>query len=275
MHRGAALLLAGLAIGAGPLAAAPTRVASINLCADALLFDLAEPSQIASVTELSRDPVLSVHAERARALPVNRGRAEEIFALKPDLVLADAASATTTVALLRRLGLRVETLDAAATLPEVLRIVHRAGALLGQPARADALAARLAALATTPHATPRTALIVQPAGYVPGPDTLGPTLLALAGLRDLAPTLGLARGGFVTIEHLILARPAYLVHGSAAPAGRALADDFLQHPALTRARQLHGGMRPVAISDAAWACGSDALRDAVLGLRAAVREAPP
>jgi len=265
--RAAALLLALASLAS---AAAPARIASINLCADALLFDLAEPAQIASVTALSRDPTLSVHAARARSLPVNHGRAEELLALAPDLVLADGASAPTTVALLRRLGLRVETLPTATTLPEVIALVERTGRLIGAPARTDALTARLAALAPVPPSPARRALIVQPGGYVPGPDTLGPTLLALAGLENLAPSLDLARGGFASLETLLLARPDILVRGSVENPGRAMADDFLAHPALDEARRRHGGMRAVAVNDAAWACGSAALIDAVHDLRTAL-----
>lgn len=265
--RVAALLLACASLGC---AAAPARIASINLCTDALLFDLAEPIQIVSVTALSRDPTLSVHAARARTVPVNHGRAEELLALAPDLVLADGASAPATVALLRRLGLRVEILPAVSSLTEVIDLVRRAGDLIGAPARAAALAARLEALATTIPPTTRRALIVQPGGYVPGPDTLGPTLLALAGLHDVAPSLGLGRGGFAQLETLLLARPEILVRGSELNRGRAIADDFLGHPALVEARRRHGGMHGVAINDAAWACGSASLIDAVQALRGAV-----
>lgn len=270
--RVAALLLACASLHC---AAAPTRVASINLCTDALLFDLAAPAQIASVTVLSRDPALSMHAARAAALPVNRGRAEELLALAPDLVLADAASAPNTIALLRRLGLRVETFPTATSLADILAVVRRAGELLGEPQRATALAARIAALDAVPDRSAPSALIVQPGGYVPGPETLGPLLLALAGLRDVAPALDLGQGGFATVESLILARPAYLVRGHDATGGRSLADDFLAHPALRVARTRGSGLVHVAVSDAAWACGSAALVDAVTSLRAAVAAAAP
>ncbi|MGE3773202.1 MAG: ABC transporter substrate-binding protein [Gammaproteobacteria bacterium] len=269
--RAAALLLACASLAC---AAAPARIASINLCTDALLFDLAESEQIASITALSRDPTLSVHAARARELPINHGSVEELLALAPDLVLADGASPPATVALLRRLGLRVETLPTVTTLSEVIALVRRAGDLIAAPARADALAERLAALATTPAPDAPRALIVQPGGYVPGPDTLGPTLLALAGLRDLAPALGLGRGGFASIEALVLARPDLIVRGRDATLGRAIADDFLNHPALAHARLAHGGMRTVPVSDAAWACGSASLIDAVRDLRAALAQTP-
>lgn len=268
--RAAVLLLAFAGVfTATPLAAAPKRVASINLCTDALLFELADPAQIASVTHLSRDPALSVHAARAQAVPINRGQAEELIALQPDLVLAGAGSNTPTIALLRRFGYTVAPIATAATLPEVIAIVRETGALLGQDTRAAALAASLAALAAPLPPTAPDALIVQPGGYVPGPDTLGPTLLALAGLRDAAPAFGLTHGGFASVEALVLRQPAVIVRGTR-PMGRALADDFIRHPALAAAHRARGRLRAVAVNDAAWACGSGALRDAVMTLRTAV-----
>jgi len=251
---------------------APRRVASINLCTDALLFELADADQIASVTHLSRDPALSMHAEQARRFPVNHGRAEEFIELEPDLVLAGAGSAPLTQELLRRLGFRVEAVPPSATLADVLRTVREVGALLGQSQRAESVAAALAALeSTTPVARDApSALIVQPGGFVPGPDTLGSSLLALAGLRNFAPAIGLQAGGFVPLELLVLARPDFVVRGVSTGTGRALADDFGGHPALSAARRARGGLVPVPVNDAAWACGSSALIGAVAGLRAAV-----
>jgi len=268
--RAAVWLLALAGTFTAEVAAAPARVASINLCTDALLLELADPGQIASVTLLARDPALSVHAARAQTLPVNRGSVEELIELDPDLILAGAGSATATVALLRRLGYRVAAIDTATSLTDVLRIVREVGGLLGQDARAATLGASLAELARPVPATAPDALIVQPGGFVPGPDTLGPTLLALAGLRDQAPAFGLAAGGFANIESLVLRQPAVLVRSADSVQGRALADDFMRHPALLAAGQRHGRLRPVAVSDAAWACGSGALRAAVTDLRSAV-----
>lgn len=250
----------------------PRRVASINLCTDALLFELADAAQIASVTRLSRDPALSMHAALARHFPVNHGRAEEFIRHRPDLVLAGAGSAPMTQDLLRRLGLRVEVVPPPATLAEVVHTVRKVGELIGQRQRAEALAAALAALpASLPAAARRpTALIVQPGAYVPGPDTLGPSLLALAGLTDFAPALGLDAGGFVPLETLVLARPDYVVRGVSSGGGHALADDFHGHPALAAMRHARGGLVPVAVNDAAWACGSGALIGAVAALRTAV-----
>ncbi|MGB0498119.1 MAG: ABC transporter substrate-binding protein, partial [Rubricella sp.] len=68
------------------------RVVSINLCTDILVLQLADPGQIAALTFLATDPRSSILAEEAAGFPLIRGRAEEVFALDPDLVLAGAFS---------------------------------------------------------------------------------------------------------------------------------------------------------------------------------------
>ncbi|WP_317616335.1 substrate-binding domain-containing protein [Paracoccus mutanolyticus] len=90
-------MLVALAMPAG---AAPRRVVSINLCTDQLALAVAAPGQLVSVSELARDPALSAMASRAAAIPSNRGRAEEVLALRPDLVLASSLGDAATVRLL-------------------------------------------------------------------------------------------------------------------------------------------------------------------------------
>ncbi len=71
----------------------PTRVASLNLCTDSLLFELVDDARIVSVTSLSRDPNQSPFAARAARLAVNHGAVEEVLAAAPDLVLTDQGAA--------------------------------------------------------------------------------------------------------------------------------------------------------------------------------------
>ena len=70
--------------------AAPLRIASLNLCADELVLRLAAPGTVKSVTWLARDPGLSNVAALAQTVPVNRGVAEDVVPLAPDLVIAGA-----------------------------------------------------------------------------------------------------------------------------------------------------------------------------------------
>ena len=100
------------------LAAAPARVASLNLCTDSLLLELVDDQRISSITALSRDPNLSVHHARARTLPVNHGAVEEILSTRPDLVLIGSNTTAFAEHLLARIGLEVMSFATANTLDE-------------------------------------------------------------------------------------------------------------------------------------------------------------
>src|SRR3546814_4753233 len=60
---------------------------SSDVCSSDLI-ELADRGQIAALTELSRDPVLSFHADRAQSYPVADSSAEEVLMLRPDLVVS-------------------------------------------------------------------------------------------------------------------------------------------------------------------------------------------
>ncbi len=83
------------------------RVASLNLCADSLLLELALPSQIVSVSWLAQDDTLSNYAEQAKRFPSNHGHIEECIPHTPDLVFTGANTSAVENALLLRLGFKV------------------------------------------------------------------------------------------------------------------------------------------------------------------------
>jgi len=87
----------------------PRRVVSVNLCADQLLLRLA-PERVIAITTLSRRADLAPDPTLGADKPAIRGSAEEILALRPDLVVFGPFSAAATRTLLERLGLPVYTL---------------------------------------------------------------------------------------------------------------------------------------------------------------------
>src|SRR6056297_3081236 len=102
---GAALLCAVQAAQAE----APERVVSMNLCTDQLAMMLAAEGQLLSVSRISLDPHVSPMAEEAKDYRINAGQAEEIYLMRPDLVLAGEFTPQATLDMLRGLGIRVET----------------------------------------------------------------------------------------------------------------------------------------------------------------------
>jgi len=259
---------------AGPaLAEGPARVVSINLCTDQLAMLLADPGQLLSVTHLASDPLSSSMVDQAQAYPVNRGQAEQVFLLRPDLVLAGSYSALGTVDLLRRLGVEVVQVPPVTSLSEVSAQIRAVGAALGQAARAEAMAQAFEAdLATLAVPGPKaTAAFYHPNGYTTGDGTLADEVLDLTGFSNVGADAGVTGGGILPLERLVVAGPQVIVTSTPYP-GASRSEEILQHPALAAIGAAQG-----ARTDADWVCGTPYLVRAVrrmAELRARLAAAP-
>lgn len=258
-----ALCLSLACIGGAALAEpAPRRVVSINLCTDQLAMMLAAPGQLVSVSDLAADPHSSAMAEAATAYPVNHGRAEEVYLLDPDLVLAGAYTARATVEMLRSVGIEVVQFAPASSLADTRDRLAQMARVLGQEARGDALIAefdaRLAVLSDSGGDRPRAALY-HPNGYTLGGGTLSDDILQAAGFRNLAREIGIKGGGTVPVETLVMAAPDLLISGTPLP-GASRSEALLEHPALEVLRAARAGLR---ITSPSWICGTPHALDAV------------
>jgi len=240
---------------------APARVVSINLCTDQLAMLVAAPGQLRSVSFLARDPRASAMAERAKAYPVNSGRAEEVFLRKPDLVLAGTMTTRATVAMLRRLDIPVVEFPIATSLDDVGPLLTRMGAALGREEIAAALRTefeRDLAARTPPPRRDRAALY-HANSYTTGSGTLAHSVVEAAGLANIAAELGIEGGGRLPLERLVMAAPDLLIEGDRYDAP-ALSQEVLDHPALTRIKQDTTG---VPVVDAHWICATPLILEAI------------
>lgn len=246
----------------------PQRVVSMNICTDQLALMLAAPGQLVSVSFLAHDPAYSPLAEAARDLHANRGRAEDVVLLQPDLVLAGRFTTSATVAMLRRLDIPVIRFDPESSLDDVehalemmgqaLRRENEATAIIEQ-FRADraALEARIAPFAR------ESAALYFARGYTSGRHSLANDILAAAGLDNLATDLGFEFGGQLALETLVVNNPERLILGRRSSAGWSEAKALLDHPAL---RSIPAYGRGVSFSDADWVCGTPHVLQAVMRL---------
>jgi iron complex transport system substrate-binding protein len=251
----AALALLLLAL---PVQAAPRRVVSINLCADQLVVELADPATIVGLSPLAADPALSSVAELAREMPRVRPNAEAVLALRPDLVIAGGWGGRAAEPLLRARGVAVLRLGLASDFADIREQLRLVGAALDRTTEAEAAVGRIdVALAAIPPGHRPAALVWQAAGFTPGTGTLSDAVLRAAGRTNAAPFSGY---GTVRLEALVHAPPGLLVLPARAQGGGAsLSEALLSHPALR-------GL-PVARVEPAWlACGSPATVQAVAAL---------
>lgn len=256
--RAAAVVLAA----AVPAQAAPQRVVSMNLCSDQLALMLAAPGQLLSVSNLAQDPRLSPVADLAAGLTPNRGRAEEIYLMRPDLVIAGPYGSAATVSLLRRLDIRVEILPPADDFATIRAQIRQMGAMLGRDDAATRLLAAFdaeLAAATSPVAGGRAALYGAN-GITSGTETLAGAIVAAAGFRNIAADHGIRSMSPLPLELLVMARPDRLIVDQRWP-GQSQGEAILDHPALD-------DIAPVLRqSDLDWTCGTPLVARAVRSLR--------
>ncbi|WP_366554626.1 ABC transporter substrate-binding protein [Aquibaculum sediminis] len=250
----------------------PSRIVSLNLCADELLLRLADREDIASITFLAADSRVSSVSDQVGDLPLNRGRAEEILPLKPDLVLAEPYTTRSTVELLRRLEVPILDVAVPSTLEEVEAQVAEVSAALGWPDRGQAMIESMRQAQASlgpPLEGPRPlAAVYRPNGFLVGPGTLVDEILRLAGFRNLASEGLQNHNGVLSIETLLWHRPDLLVLNSIEEPMPSLAHEVLSHPALEDA---FPDMQRVVVHPALWSCGGPGLMEALTKLRSAAK----
>ncbi len=251
----ATLAVAGALVAPAMAEDAPQRVVSMNLCTDQLAMMVAAPGQLLSVSYLAIDPRGSAMAEQAKAYEINRGLAEEIYLMQPDLVIAGSFSTRATVSMLRRLGIPVAVMEPAYGLVEVRDRLAEMGEILGRQETAAAMIAdydqRLDALRAEVTHRPSAALYYAN-GYTSGDRSLAGQILVAAGFENAAVDAGFASGGILPLEVLAMLEPHALITGRRYP-GASRSEEILDHPVVQALRE---GRASGAITDRDWVCGT-------------------
>lgn len=248
-------------------AARPQRIVSMNLCTDELLMRIVDPSRIAGITYLSRQPVNAPIglAHIAEKLAVNHGLAEEVIRLNPDLVLAGAYTTSTATALLRRLGYTVVTFAPENTFADMRANIRKLAALTGDRERAEQVIAdfdtRLAALqAEIPPGDKPVFADIGVNNFIAGAGTLYTEVVNAGGYRTLGQALGYSGYRNVPLESVLTVRPALISTATPWTSPPSLSTLALGHPAL---RALVAQTPQASIPERYTTCGAPSLLGAV------------
>ncbi|MGQ2941156.1 MAG: ABC transporter substrate-binding protein [Blastomonas fulva] len=239
------LAVAGCASQAADRAAQPPaqgrealpRVVSINPCVDAVLMQVADPAQIAAISHYSQDErATSIPLEKARRFAATSGTAEEVVALAPDIVIAGSHVAPSTISALHRMNIPLIKIGVPESIDESSAQVRTIAAAIRQPARGEALVARIddaVRAASASSAAPFGALIWQGGGLVPGDGTLASELLRVTGFRNLSADYGLKQWDVLPLEYMVAKPPQVLLSVGA----HDRSDRMLGHPVLAGLKQ--------------------------------------
>ncbi|MDR6510286.1 iron complex transport system substrate-binding protein [Novosphingobium capsulatum] len=222
------------------------RIVSLNPCSDAILAEVADPAQILALSSYSRDPAqTSMDVAQAMRFATTDGAVESVLALHPDVVVTSTYADPPTLAALRGLGLRVETVGIAESLDAARAQVRSLAGWAGQPARGAALIARIdravAAAAPPPGTAPITAVLWEPGGLVPGQNTLASDLMMRAGFANFSAQRGLGQSERLSLERMLADPPRVIMavgtpRGTLADQAAPQEDRLLFHPALAALR---------------------------------------
>jgi iron complex transport system substrate-binding protein len=237
-------------------AASAVRVASLNLCTDEYLLLLARPSEIASVSRLSRYPADSSLWRVGQRYPGNRGDLESALKTRPTLLITMGGSGRSTSMIARRMGLRMLDLPFPATIDDVAINMDRVAAALGDPSRTLPWKRRLAGLRTTQRPM-RDAIFLGSGGISVGGQSVEAEWMRLAGLKQRA-----LPGGRAGLELLATRPPQVLLRSAYRRSERSLGQTWLDHP-LAKPK----ASKSITVDGRPWTCAGPLMLGEVERLR--------
>jgi iron complex transport system substrate-binding protein len=264
-------------VGVAPAHAAdpPRRIMSMMQCNDLLLLALVPKQRIASITYLAHDAVAAIMPGADRGIAINHGAAEEIVRQQPDLILAGTYSSPAARQLAKQVGARLIEIPPVNSFADIRRVTRQIGALVGEPARAEAMIARMDAILADLAAHPPKRIVIVAAwsgsGSVPGKGTLIDEMIRVAGGANIAAKRPDATYSSFGIEELLAARPDAILESRNEWTAPSLTSEAAQHPLV---RRLYAG-RTITYPAPALACGLPQTAETARDLRKAFATLPP
>ena len=188
----------------------PSRIVSLDFCADQYLLQFADPDQILAVSpDAARD--FSFMRAKAAGVPTVRPLAEDVILLKPDLVVRSYGGGPNAAAFFEQAGIPVLQVGWASSIhgddiSSIPKITREVAAGLGHRDRGEALVQsyleRLATIQATTHE--KSTLYMTPSGLTSGGNSMIHEAMMAAGLKNFAN-----RNGWhsLPLERLAYERP--------------------------------------------------------------------
>ncbi len=257
----ASLWAASLAL-APPAAAAPQRVASLNLCTDELLLMLAEPRQIASVTHLAQQPAETPLWRQARRYKRNDGSLVSVAPLRPDLVLTMGGGGRDRARIAERLRIRTLVLPYPQSIADIERSILSIASALGRGEAGRRAVAQIGTLKRTAPVRRVDTIWLGGGGRSVAATGLAAEWMALAGMRQRP-----LQGDRVGLEQLLVSPPALLLRSDYRAGQYSAEQRWLSHPLSARAKSA----RTLVTDGRRWTCMGPLMAGEILRLRKAAR----
>ncbi len=242
----------------------PTRIVSLDYCADQYVVFLADHERILRVSANATASYSWVR-ERAMELPSVRARAEDVLILQPDLVVRSYGGGPRIGEFLAQAGIPVLQVPFVNDIAGARRSLLEMAEALGVPERGYALAndmdRRLQRVAAATSDTAPEVLYLPRSGVSAGPGTLIDEMMGAAGLRNFQRRAGWHS---IPLERLAYEKPQVL---ALAFFGATDVNLHAWSPAMHPVAQRHVREVPTVTLDSSWvSCGGWFLVEAVEAL---------
>jgi len=242
----------------GTAAAAPKRVASLNLCTDELLLMLAEPRQILSVTHLAQRPAETPLWKVGQRYRRNDGTLLSVAGLKPDLVITMGGGVRDRVRIAQTLGIRILDVPYAQSLADVQASISLVANALGRPAAGNRLIGQIQGLQRTAPKRLHDTVWLGGGGRSLPATGLAADWMRLAGLRQRP-----LQGDRVSLEQLLVKPPAILLRSDYRQEQYSGEQRWLSHPLAKGTRK----SRNIRTDGRRWTCMGPLIPGEIVRLR--------
>lgn len=213
----------------------PMRIASLSPCVDAILYEIADENQILGLSHYSFDEKSSsIDVNYAKKFKPLSGGAEDIIAIKPDLVIAGSHISPQTIAQLNKLEIPVFTVGSPQTIEEAKTQINDIAQKIDQEERGKIFISKIDKAiinAKTDDNQKPKAIMFQGGGIVPGAGTLGDEMLKTAGFENVASQYSNSAYNVLTLENLLFNPPQIMLSDANFNNGR-----VISHPALKKSK---------------------------------------
>lgn len=222
----------------------PQRLVTLSVGHDEIAFALLPPTRIAAVGWPAQQPFQSNVAALARDHPAVGREPERIAAARPDLVILPGETGPDVAASIARIGVTILQIDQPNTMRGRLEDILLLGYVVGEEARAAALAAdvaarrrRLAALvqaAAGGSRAPRVASVTSYGGgiFTAGRGSTEGFIIETAGAVNAAAAAGLSGNPTIGREGLVALAPDLIVIPQPRAGAERFRDALLAEPSL-------------------------------------------
>ncbi len=194
-----------------PISKADAKILSTNACIDQALVEIADWSQIISLSHYSKDKTSNPFFEQTKKFAFNFADPEEIINFKPDLILTGGFEKPSLIQSANSIGAKIHKFGMPNSIGESKIQIAEIGKLTGNEAKAEFLISKIEALETSENPVKVKALMLFDGGNSAGANTLIDEAMEKSGFYNQARDYDIGNWGKIDLEQMLLNPPDLII----------------------------------------------------------------